>query len=238
VYPEGQHCVVRSSGLQEAGLPEVEIADCPLKLKDVASNLVVQIALNGRGTPESLAEGKTIGGRFVRRDQPLVEVFRLVRSDADSSTLRVVDLHSDGFFPHRLVATHLCATAGASGRNALRLLLVSIEVWPQEKTASNAALGDYEFNPNNFWSWVDLGTTLSRSARIGDAMLHWKTAICMWPRGGKLYSGRMLGRGAPGSLSRAESRTVRDFWQSVTNDAIRNWCAELAVELPEAALAD
>jgi hypothetical protein len=211
-----------------------------LYLKDVASNLVLRIALNGRDVPESLAKGKTIGGHYVRTDQPLIEVFRLVRIGADSSTLRVVDLEdSDGAFPHRLVATHLCATAGASRRDALRLLLVSIEVWPKEKTASNAALGDYEFNPNNFWSWIDLGTALSQTGLMSDAIVHWKTAVCLWPRGGKLYASRMVvGRGSPSSLSSTASQTVHDFWRSVTNDAIRNWCAELAVELPEAALAD
>jgi hypothetical protein len=238
VLPDGDRCAIRSTGLQEAGLPEVEISDCPSTLKDVASRLVVQIARNGMATPESLVEGKTIGGRFVRRDQPLIEVFRLVRAGTEGSILRVIDLDGDGIFPHRLLATHICATAGASRHDALRLLLVSIEVWPKEEVASNAGSGDYEFNPNNFWSWIDLGTSLSRAGRIGDAILHWKTAVCMWPRGGKLYAGRMLGRGAPGSLSSAASRAVHDFWQSVTNDAIRNWCAELAVELPESALED
>jgi hypothetical protein len=238
VIQGGDRCVVRSNGLRETGLPEVEISDCPLKLKDVASNLIVQIALNGRDTPESLAEGKTIGGRFARRDQPLVEVFRLVRVSAAPSTLRVVDLDGDGTFPNHLVATHLCATAGSSRREALRLLLVSIEVWPKEKTASNAPLGDYEFNPNNFWSWIDLGTKLSEVSQLGDAIFQWKTAVCMWPRGGKLYAGRMLGRGLPGAVSSAPSGAIHDFWQSVTNDSIRNWCAELAVELPESALAD
>lgn len=236
VVPEGSHGVVRSSGLQEAGLPEVELSDCPLKLQDVARNLVLQIALNGLETPESLAAGKTIGGRFVRADQPLIEFFRLIGVGADSATLRIVDLDdNDGVFPHRPVATHLCATAGTSRREALRLLLVSIEVWPKEKAAANAALGDFELNPNNFWSWIDLGTVLSESGQVAEAISHWKTAVCMWPRGGKLYAGRMLARGSPSSPS---SRAVHDFWQSVTNDAIRNWAAELAVELPEAALAD
>lgn len=239
VFADGNSCVVRSDGLREASLPEIEISDCPLHLKDVASNLVQQIALNGRDTPESLAEGKTIGGRFARADQPLIEVFRLVRSGADSFTLQVADLSdNDSVFPRHLVATHLCATAGASRRDALRLLLVSIETWPKEKTASNAALGDYEFNPNNFWSWIDLGTTLSQTGRIGDATLYWKTGVCMWPRGGKLYAARMVGRDSPNSLSSVPNRTAHDFWQSVTNDVIRNWCTELAVELPESALVD
>jgi len=229
-FPDGDRCLVRSNGLEEAGLPEVEIAACPVKLKDVADNLVLQVALNGKETPESLAEGKTIAGRFVRRDQPLIEAFRLVRSDGNSSILRVVDLDSTGLFPHRLVATHLCATAGASSRDALRLLLVSIEVWPKEEVASNAALGDYEYNPNNFWSWVDLGTKLAQTDQIADAILRWKTAVCMWPRGGKLYASRMVGRGSQG--------TVHDLWLSGTNDAIRNWCAQSHVELPELVLTD
>jgi tetratricopeptide (TPR) repeat protein len=230
VLPDGDLCIVRSKGLEEAGLPEIEISECPLKLQDVASNLVVQIALNGKDTPESLAEGKTIGGRFVRRDQPLIESFRLARISASSSTLRVTDLDGNGVFPHRLLATHLCATAGASRRDALRLLLVSIEVWPKEKTASNAPLGDYELNPNNFWSWVDLGTTLAQAGRIEDAVLYWRTAACMWPRGGKLYASRMVVRGG--------TAAVHDFWQSLGNETIKNWCAELTVELPESALAD
>jgi hypothetical protein len=178
VLPAGDRCIVRSKGLEEAGLPEIEISDCPVKLKDVASNLVMQIALNGKDTPESLADGKTIGGRFVSRDQPLIEIFRLARTGTSSSALRVTDLHSNGVFPYRLLATHLCVTAGANTRDALRLLLVSIEVWPREKTASNAPLGDYEFNPNNFWSWVDLGTTLAQAGRIEDAIVHWTTAVC------------------------------------------------------------
>ncbi len=227
---DGDRCLVRSNGLREAGLPEVEIADCPLKLKDIASDLVVQIALNGKETPESLAEGKTIGGRFVRRDQPLIEAFRLVLSDRNSSVLRIVDMDSTGAFPHRLVATHLCAAAGASSRDGLRLLLVSIEVWPKEKMASNAALGDYEYNPNNFWSWVDLGTKLAQTGRTADALLQWKTAVCMWPRGGKLYASRMIGRNSQGPL--------HEFWLSVTNDVIRRWCVQSEVALPESALTD
>lgn len=230
VLPSGDCCVVRSNGLRQAGLPEVEISDCPLKLKDVVSNLVVQIALNGKDTPESLVEGKTIGGRFVRRDQPLIEAFRFVRGGADLLTLRAVDLDSNGVFPHRLVATHLCATAGASSRDALRLLLVSIEVWPMDKMASDAPLGDYELNPNNFWSWIDLGTTLEKAGQWDEAILYWRTAVCMWPRGGKLYAARMLGRGSLGP--------VHDFWQSVSNNTIRSWSAALAVELPESVLVD
>lgn len=191
----------------------------------------MSLAISSCRSPESLAEGKTIEGRFVRADQPLIDAFRLVRNGADSSTLRIVDLDdSDGNFPHRLVATHLCATAGTSRRDALRLLLVSIEVWPKEKSASNAALGDYEFNPNNFWSWIDLGTIFAETGRIDDAILHWKTAVCMWPRGGKLYASRMVGRGS--------NRAVHDFWQSITNEAIRNWSTELVVDVPESALAD
>lgn len=219
------------------GLPEIEISDCPLHLKDVASNLVVQIARNGRNTPESLADGKTIGGRFVSSDQPLIEIFRLVRTKADPSALRVVDLQNGAeSFPFRLMATHLCATAGAFPRDALRLLLVSIEVWPRENAASNAGLGDYEFNPNNFWSWIDLGTALSQADRMSDATAHWKIAVCMWPRGGKLYASRMAGRNARASLRRGSGPAVHEFWQSVSNDSIRNWCTELAVELPEVAL--
>ena len=99
-------------------------------------------------------------------------------------------------------------------------------------------MGDYELNPDNFWSWVDLGTKLSQTGRIGDAISLWKTAVCMWPRGGKLYAGRVDGRRSAGSLGGAGSRAVHDFWQSVSNDAIRNWCADLAVELAESALTD
>lgn len=238
VFPDGNRSVVRSSGLGDVGLPEVEISDCPSNLQDVASNLVLQVALNGRNTPESLTEGKTIGARFARADQPLIEIFRLIRIGAGSSVLRIVDLDdNNGVFPRCLVATHLCVTAGMSRRDALRLLLVSIEVWPKEKAASNAASGDYEFNPHNFWSWIDLGTIFSKSGRIDDAVLHWKTAVCMWPRGGKLYAGRMVGRSSSNLLS-ASNREVHDFWKSITNDAIRNWCEELAVELPESALAE
>jgi hypothetical protein len=232
VFPEGGRCTVRSSGLAEAGLAEVEITDCPLRLQDVASNLVLQIALNGRDTPESVADGKVIGGCFTRPDQPVIEVFRLARMSADSLALRIVDVDDrDGMFPHHLVATHLCAAAGRSRDDALRLLLVSIEVWPKEKAASNAQLGDYELNPNNFWAWIDLGTIFSDAERTSDAIAHWKTALSMWPRGGKLYARRMVTRGSP-------NRATRDFWQSVTTDAIRSWCQELAVELPESALTD
>jgi len=115
---------------------------------------------------------------------------------------------------------------------------VSIEVWPKEKTASNAPLGDFEFNPNNFWSWIDLGTTLSEAGQTVDAISHWKTGVCMWPRSGKLYASRMVGRGSPGFLRSVASRAENDFWQAVTNDAIKSWCAELTVDLPESALAD
>ena len=60
--------------------------------------------------------------------------------------------------------------------------------------------------------------------------------MCQWPRGGKLYASRMLSQGALTYLGDASRQTVRDFWQSVTNDAIRQWCME--VELPESALAE
>ena len=230
--------VVRSNGLRNAGLPEVEISDCPERLKEVASNLVLQIALNGKKDPASLAEGKTIGGRFANPDQPLIEGFRLVRANTDSSVLRVMDLTGvDTTFPRHLVATHLCSTAGTSRRDALRLLLVSIEVWPKERVSSNAALGDFEFNPNNFWSWVDLGTTLAHSKQKDEAIAHWKTAVCMWPRGGKLYATKMLARDSSKTTWAGTDRSEQDFWQSVTNDAIRSWCTELGVELPEETLA-
>ena len=239
IIPDGAHCIVRSNGLRGVGLPEVEISDCPSRLKDVASNLVLQVARNGRDIPESIAEGKTIGGRFMRADQPLIESLRLVRSETDPFVLRIVDLDDNkGAFPHRLIATHLCATAGASPRDRLRLLLVSIEVWPREKSASNSDLGNYEFNPHNFWSWIDLGTAFSRAGRIDDAIAHWKIAVCMWPRGGKLYATRMLARSTSSNWSSPSSDTTRDFWSGVSNDSIREWCAELAVDLQESALLD
>lgn len=49
VFPDGNRVLVRSSGLRESGLPEVEISDCPSNLKDVASNLVLQVARVARG---------------------------------------------------------------------------------------------------------------------------------------------------------------------------------------------
>lgn len=189
--------------------------------------------------PSRSRKVRLLGGRFARADQPLIEFFRLISIGAETPTLRIVDLDdNDGVFPCHLVATHLCVAAGASRRDALRLLLVSLEVWPKEKVASNAALGDYELNTNNFRSWIDLGTIFSETGRIDDAISHWKTAVCMWPRGGKQYAGRIIERGSPNPHSGASSRAVHDFWQSVTNDAIRNWSAELGVELPESALAD
>lgn len=233
VFPTGDCCLVRSNGLSKMNFPEIEISDCPTHLKDVASNLILKIAQNCMNNPESLAENKTIGGHFVKNNQPVIEAFRFVNAFSETSTLRVVDLDDkEEGFPHRLVATHLCATAGASRRDQLRLLLISVEVWPMEKVASNAALGDYEFNPNNFWSWIDLGTALSQTGKIDDAVDQWKTAICMWPRGGKLYASRMIARGAKNGLA----SVAVDFWRSVTDDAIRNWCVELGVELPEVAL--
>lgn len=239
VLPNGSNVVVRSNGLAELGLPEVEIAGCPLHLQDVAKNLVRQFALNGRDEPEAVTEGKTIGSRFARSDQVLLEAFRLERSDASSPTLRIVDLENNGrVFPRNLIATHLCATASASPRDQLRLLLVAIEVWPKQSVASNAPLGDFELNPNNFWSWIDLGTLLVQGGQISDALAHWKTAICMWPRGGKMYAARMSGREAANSPGSASPRAVADFWRSVTDGAIQAWACELAVELPELTLAD
>lgn len=58
--PDGDRCLVRSNGLREVALPEVEIADCPLKLKDVASNLVVQIALMAKRHPSRSPKGKQL----------------------------------------------------------------------------------------------------------------------------------------------------------------------------------
>lgn len=239
IFQDGNRSVVRSRGLRAAGHPEVEISGCPSNLQEVASSLVMQIALNGKETPESLANGKTIGGRFAHIDQPLLESFGLLRVEENSSVLRIVDVgDSDGVFPRRLIATHLCATAGVSRRDSLRLLLVSIEVWPKEKVASTAGLADYELNPNNFWSWIDLGTVLSKTGKIDEAVLHWKTGVCMWPRGGKLYAKRMVERSSSSKSMGASSQAVNDFWKSVTSDTIRNWSSALAVELPESALMD
>jgi hypothetical protein len=230
---------LRSTGLREAGLAEVEIASCPQRLAQVATAIVTGVARVGIETPDAIADGKTIGGHFVRADQPLIESLRLIRVDDDSSVLRIVDREeSDAGFPHRLVATHLCASAGASPSEALRLLLVAIEVWPKETTASNCALADYELNPNNFWSWIDLGTALSSVGQVGDAIAHWKTAICMWPRGGKLYASRVLARGEPRLTQGNSARVVHEFWRSVSTDAIRGWCEELAITLPTDALSE
>lgn len=230
-------CTVRSSGLQTIGVPEVEIAGCPEKLKDVATNLVLQIAKNGLDTPGSVVDGKTIGGRFVRSDQPLIEAFRLVRTEPDSSILRIVDLNGSGEgFPRQLVATHLCSTAGAFSNDALRLLLVAVEVWPMDRMSSNAPLGDYEFNPNNFWTWIDLGTVLMRRKQIDDAILHWKTGICLWPRGGKLYASRMVARIEENRGGLSSDLAAREFWSSVTDESISKWCSEMGIELSGAAV--
>jgi hypothetical protein len=220
-------------------LPEIEIAECPAHLTEVASNLVLQTARNTKDVPESLQPGKTVGAKYVRSDQLLIESFRLVRAHTEANTLRIVDLQEGcGTFPNHLVATHLCATAGANPNEALRLLLVAIEVWPMEPMASDAALGDYEYNPNNFWSWIDLGTVLFRSGRTDDAITHWKSGICMWPRGGKFYSARMLAKESRSDWNAGRRHLEEGFWRSVTNDSIREWARPFSVTLPEESLTD
>lgn len=239
IVSNGDVCTVRSNGLERRSLQEVEISSCPMRLKDVASNLILQVARNALDTPESLKEGKTIGGRYVQKNQPMLEVFYFLRSADNSAVLRIADLDDKcGAFPYRLIATHLCATAGASRQEQLRLLLVSIEVWPMEKVASNALLGDYELNPNNFWSWIDLGTVLSQSGKITEAIEQWTIAACMWPRGGKLYASRMINGELQKSRNRSSNKAVHDFWLSVTNEAIKKWCQDLDVDLTDAALGD
>jgi hypothetical protein len=239
VVPSGSKVVVRTNGLAQDGLPELEIVECPLHLQDVAKNLVQQLASHARDTPESLADGKTIGSRFARPDQQLLEACRLARSEATPPTLRIVDLESNGrMFLRNLIATHLCATASTSAIEQLRLLLVAIEVWPKEGVASNAPLGDYELNPNNFWSWIDLGSVFEQRGELNDALVQWKTAVCVWPRGGKTFATRMLKQEAAASSSTPSQRVTQDFWRSVSNDTIRIWARELDVELPDAVLAD
>jgi hypothetical protein len=235
----GEGHILRSRGLVTSGLPEVEIADCPPRLREVAANLVSSVAANGASEPESLKVGKLIGARFVSPKQPLVETFRLIKSCADPHVLRIVD-REENFtaFPHRLIATHLCATADKNRSEALRLLLVSVEVWGQENAASNAALGDFEVNPNNFWSWVDLGTALADAQELDEAILHWKIAACVWPRGGKLYANRMLERSRSRPAWNSKEKAVLAFWQSVSNDSIKAWCAELRVGLTDLELTD
>lgn len=237
VLPIGDTCTICSNGLRSMGLPEVAISECPSKLKDVVSNLVLQIAQNGWETPASLMEGKTIEGRFVRANQSIVEVFRLVRAKQDDTALRVVDLENESIFPYRLIATHLCATAEFAGQEALRLLLVAIEVWPKQVLASDLPLADYELNPNNFWSWIDSGTALLDNGRLDDAILQWKTAACMWPRGAKLYASRML-RGSSTDPLQSPKQRARSFWRTVNNESIVAWCNELSVDLPDSALMD
>jgi len=223
--------------MSEHGLPEVEISDCPSNMTEVASNLILRIASNARGEPESLQEGKTVAGHFVHTDQPLIEAFQFVRAGNKSGDLRIADLEETRVaFPHRLVATHLCATAGARPNDALRLLLVAIETWPKERVASNAALANYQYNPNNFWSWIDLGTALSKAGRIEEAVAQWKIGVCMWPRGGKLYSSRVLAESSESAWD-AGTKPARDkFWRSATNDSIIAWCRNLDVALPQGAL--
>ncbi len=236
--PAGSDYKVTSCGLRDAGLPEIEIARCPTRLCEVASSLVSHVAKGGLMEPSSIASGKIIGGRFVSSDQQLIEIFRLEEIEVEpAAALRIVDLQDqDQGFPHRLVATHLCATAGTARREALRLLLVAVEVWPKEKNVSNAPLGDFEMNPHNFWSWIDLGTTLAQSNQIDQAIANWKTAVCMWPRGGKLYASRMLSKGQPAPGWGGKGHLPHEFWQSVSDDSIRLWCAQLDVELIEGAL--
>jgi len=105
-----------------------------------------------------------------------------------------------------------------------------------EKVASNAALGDFRFNPNNSWSWIDLGTVRSQSGQMTEAIAYWKTAVCMWPRGGKLYASRILDPGSTSARTGIEKHDIYEFWQSVKDANIKNWCLELAVDLDESAL--
>lgn len=238
-HADGPNFSIRSSGLSDLGLHDVEISGCPGRLTEVASNLVLQIALNGKKSPESLRDGKTIGGRFAHAKQPLLETFCLRRPNAQSRILRIVDLQdAEMAFPRRLVATHLCASAGTSSKDSMRLLLVSIEVWPKEKVASNAALADYELNPNNFWSWIDLGTTFSHAGHTEAAYEYWKTALCMWPRGGKLYASKMLARLSSKTLVGDKDRLEQQFWHSVSDRSIQSWCVQLDVGLTDEMLDD
>jgi hypothetical protein len=234
--PCGIDFKIRSRGLRSSGLPEVEIVNCPARLCEVASNVILGVASNGLREPTSLAVGKIIGNRFVSTDQPLIEIFQFDSAESDSAVLRVVDVGAEGQnFPRQLIATHLCATAGSSARDALRLLLVATEVWPIERRASNAALEEFEVNPNNFWSWIDLGAALAKASRIDEAVANWKIAVCMWPRGGKLYAKRMLMK-APSPAWGSNSQAPLEFWKGITDESIKRWCSELAVEVTEEAL--
>ncbi len=229
---------VRSSGLRRSGLPEVEVSSCPHHLTDVAIELVRSIACNGLSCHSSLMNGKTVGGRFVHSDQVVVELFRLVSRADDPNVLQIVDVAQDrADFPHRLFATHLYAAAGRQHGEEIRLLLVSVETWPLERVASVSPLPDYELNPNNFWSWTDLGTRFSQAGMSKEAFEHWKNAVCMWPRGGKMYAAKMLSKCAAG---RADGDVVDSsaFWRSVNDDNIREWCEERNIILPESALLD
>jgi hypothetical protein len=137
-----------------------------------------------------------------------------------------------------MISTHLCATAEENPDEALRLLLVSIEIWALEGEASIAPLADFEMNPNNFWSWLNIGTELSAIRKLEEAADHWKKAMCMWPRGGKHYASRMTERAKSRPAWNDKDRAELSFWQSVSNDAIRSWCQEFDIRLPEAALGD
>jgi tetratricopeptide (TPR) repeat protein len=151
--------------------------------------------------------------------------------------LRVTDIDSAAdAFPNHLIATHLCATAEALKPEALRLLAVAIEVWPPGSAASDAPAGDAALNPNNFWAWADLGACLSDAGQTKNAIEHWRTAICLWPRGGKALAGTMLEREHARSSIKLASETLLTFWSSVSNDQIKLWCAEKGIDLSDAAL--
>ena len=239
VRPSGEQlCVIRSAGLAQRGMPELEINSCPVHLVRYGSEVILQIAANGLQIAGSLADGKIVGGHLVHPQQDFLERCRLVqRTGPAEVVLRVCDVESSDVdeCPRRLLAAHLCALGSLGGAESALHFRLATEEYPIVRAASNAPLSESELNPNNFWAWEGLGSWRAEILRLEDAVSAWKAAVCRWPRGGKFIAGRMAHELE--TLADTPSRAaLMNFWNSLSDDSIRAWGLELGIEIEDVTL--
>jgi len=202
---------------------------------------VLQLAANIFRTPQALAQGKIVGGRFVHPEQDLIEHCKFVELRAGGHPVfRICDVEAsnDGESPLRTICTRLCVFGSRGGVDAREHLLLATAWYPPMFVAANKPLNESELNPNNFWSWVELGNVHAQDLRMDEAFKSWRQAACRWPRGVKHIACRMAHEFAKVvEIPDIESQRAVTFWQSLSNEQIAFFAREQNFQLGPEALA-
>jgi hypothetical protein len=219
---------IHTHGMERWELPNIEIVGVPRELGGYAHGILMHVTGYMR-TQRPIRADENLGGKFVFDEQVVIQTATLrqaPRSDADhAGTLRIIDYAeaAEAGFPRKLVASYLIATADSS-KNPVKktdVLRLAISVFPgNSSTPSTAPEHEGPNNPNGYFAWENLGTTLCEIGKVGEGVRCLEEAVARWPSGARSFSRHVRDLLVRGEVPPPEKSPLTRFWTGVDVDAV------------------